>query len=346
MIIIIKEIEKILKSKNYSGYRANKNYIYGGENIQKLEKAWAKYFKVKHAIACNSATSGLWAAIAYYCSLNYTNINKNINYWYQAPEVIVSPYTMTCSTTLPLMFGLKPVFADIEKGYYCIDPESIKKKINHRTVGIIAVDLFGMPFSEEINKIAKDNTVFLIEDAAQAIGSTRNGKYAGTLGDIGVYSLNQHKHLSAGEGGIMVTDDDEIALGLRLLINHAEAVNNELNISKYQQFVGMNLRMTEITAIIALNELKNIDKRIKPFVENAKYFDIPIRKNCTSTYYKYASLNDKNPDPERFDMKQGYITPLYQMPLFRSLGYNQHECKICEEVQSIIHIASLKEEFK
>lgn len=327
-----KIIDEILKTGKFSGYRANSTYMYGGYQVQLLEKEWAKHFKVKHAIACNSATSGLWAALG--CLVkNNRSIFENI---------IVTPYSMTCSASLPLLFGKKVHFADIEPDYFCISPKSFKKVINANTTGIIVVDLFGMPYDPEIDKIAKDNGLWIIEDAAQAIGSKRNGKYCGTLGDIGVYSLNQHKHLSSGEGGIIVTDNDDLALKLRLLINHAEAINNELNNNSLNELVGMNLRMTEITAAIARYQLKNIDNLINPYVTGAKDFDISIRPGCASTYYKYATFNKVNPNHEKYDFKQGYITPLYKMPLFRNLGYRQNLCPICEKVEKNIFIGSLK----
>lgn len=334
-MIMNKDIEQIINSGEYSGYRANKNYMYGGKQIQALEKEWAKYFKVKHAIAVNSATSGLWCALAVYLQLNINE--RQFGRW---PEVIVTPYSMTCSASLPFLFGAKPEFCDIEKDYYCLDPKEIKKHINNHTKGIIVVDLFGMPYeADEINKIAKENGLWVIEDAAQAIGSTYKGKFAGTLGDIGVYSLNQHKHLSAGEGGVIVTNDSKIAFQLRMLLNHAEAISNETNNNIH--LVGMNLRMTEITAAIARQQLKNIEKLLKPWKEGAKDFDIPVREGCTSTYYKYAAEPVKN--KEKYNTKNGYIKPLYQMPYFRRIGYQQNICSVCEEVEKNIKISWLKD---
>lgn len=334
--MLINEIEKIIKSGKLSGYRANSRYLYGGEQAKLLESEWSSYFGAKHAICCNSATSGLWASLGCYLDIN-ANLKSS------RPEVIVTPYSMTCSASLPLLFGAKPVFADIEEDFYCLDPRDIERKITKNTVGIVVVDLFGMPYdADKINEIARANNLFVIEDAAQAIGSTYKGKYAGTLGDIGVYSLNQHKHLSCGEGGVIVTDNDELAMRLRLLINHAEAVNNELNRYEFTSMVGMNLRMTELTAIIARDQLKNIKKLIKPYVDGAKGLDIPVREKCTSTYYKYATMDPSKHDPEKFDMKQGYIKPLYKFPLFRTFGYRQNLCPVCDYIEQNIYIANLK----
>jgi dTDP-4-amino-4,6-dideoxygalactose transaminase len=137
-------VERVMKANVLSDYQGNwSDNFYGGTEIKALEKEWAEYFGVKHAIACNSATSGLWMA------LNSIGLK-------QGDEVIVSPYTMTCSASLPLLFGAKPVFADIEPDYFCIDPDDIIKKINDKTRAIIAVDIFGQPCNfDRINEIAK-----------------------------------------------------------------------------------------------------------------------------------------------------------------------------------------------
>ena len=251
---------------------------------------------------------------------------------------------MTCSASLPLLFGAKPVFADIEPDYYCLDPKSIASKVAYYTKAILVVDLFGMPYDvEAINAIAKKYNLYVIEDAAQAIGAKYKGKFAGTLGDIGVYSLNVHKHIQCGEGGIVVTDNDDLAMKVRLLMNHAEAVNNDLNEGRYMSLVGMNLRMTELSAAIAREQLKKMPEIIEKYQEYAKDFDIPLRADCTSAYYKFASMNmKKNPNKELYNLKDHYITPIYRMPLFRGLGYGQNLCPLCEEVESKIKLGWLK----
>src|SRR5574341_1205170 len=186
--------------------------FYGGPEVRAFEKEWAKYFNVKHAIAVNSATSGI------YCAMGATGVGPG-------DEVIVSPYTMTASSVAPLIYNAIPVFADIEEDYFCLSPESVEERITERTKAIIVVDIFGQPYdADKINAIAKKYDLFVIEDCAQAPGATYKGKYAGTLGDIGIFSLNYHKHIHTGEGGVAVTNNDELAEKIRLIRNHAEAV--------------------------------------------------------------------------------------------------------------------------
>ena len=370
-----------------SKYKGNwSEDFWGGEEIKALEKEWAKYFGVKHAIAVNSATSGLWAACnAIGLQQNFNKINEDVLYNAEIPfdyaegcyypdEVIVTPYSMTCSASIPLLFGAKPVFADIEEDYYCLDPKSVEERITEYTKAIIVVDLFGQPYdADAINEIAErkgeeyGHKIYVIEDAAQAPGAKYKGKFAGTLGDIGVFSLNVHKPIQCGEGGIIVTNDDELAIKLRLSINHAEAVTNDMARNRincdeeYNTLVGMNLRMTELSAAIAREQLKKLDGIVKQLQEDSKYFNVKIRSECEHAFYRYAykhieTNNITNlgllkacanlgiePNINTFNFKQHYITPLYQMPLFESLGYEQDLCPACEEVNENIMLAWHKE---
>jgi dTDP-4-amino-4,6-dideoxygalactose transaminase len=316
-------VARVMKNGRLSGYRGNwVKEFFGGEEIQALEQEWCNYFNVKHAIPCNSATSGLQIACG---AIGLA----------PRDEVIVSPYSMSCSATAPLVWNAIPVFADIERDYYCLDPESVESKITKRTKAILAVSIFGQPYSSEINRIAKKHNLMVIEDAAQAIGSHikaeiahqwYNGirkrtetelihyiKQAGTLGDIGVYSFNFGKHITCGEGGMIVTDNDELAMKCRLIMNHAEAVlsgrnqddvcfDKSLNIG-LNNMLGFNMRITELQAAIIREQLKKLDMLIKHRVNNVKYLedklaDIPafypalVRSNCTHTYYVHPFIWD------------------------------------------------------
>jgi dTDP-4-amino-4,6-dideoxygalactose transaminase len=361
-----KAINRVIENGRLSGYRGNWcEGFYGGQEIQTLEQAWAKQFGVKHAIACNSATSGLHIACG---AIDLT----------QGDEVIVSPYSMTCSATAPMIYGAVPIFADIEKDYYCIDPVEVEKKITSKTKAIIAVSIFGQPYDPKINEIAKKYNLIVIEDAAQAIGSEYierdfnnygNLEYnekiitpvstkkhcAGTLGDIGVYSFNYGKHLTCGEGGMIVTDDDELAFKCRLIMNHAEAVVNGMLDSvipykKYSHLVGFNMRMTELNAAIIQEQLKKLPDIVKQRRNNvdtliAEIQDIPaitpslIRPDCSHSHYvcsfewdSYKAdgiYRDRYIDAVKAELSPrtgrenedvqigcGYVKPLYLMPLF------------------------------
>ena len=323
----IESVSEIIKSQILSGYRGNYGAAFNGAaHVQKLEFEFASMMKVNHAIAVNSCTSGLQVACG---AIGLA----------PGDECIVSPWSMICSATAPLLYNAIPVFADIESEYYCLDPKSIKERITRQTKAIIVVSLFGIPYDHRlINRIAKQNNLFVIEDAAQAIGSyythenvitnpaSKAIQYAGTFGDLGVFSFTQGKHLTAGEGGMIVTNDDELAMRCKLIRNHADAVIHDMSPMNKIKFnscnlsnnmLGFNMRMTEIQAALLYNMITDEDKegkkqkrRLDEFVEmrrdNAEYLydgicsQIPairrgeVRDGCTHSYYCQSFHWDKD----------------------------------------------------
>ena len=260
-IDVVKQLmeKAALGEVNLSSFRGNWSQespgFYGGEWVQKLERKWEKYFNIKKAISVNSCTSALQIACG---AIGLA----------PGDEVIVTPWSMSCSATAPLLWNAIPIFADINPVTYCLDPDSIKEKITKKTKAIIVVDLFGQPADyDKIKEIANDYGLYIIEDAAQAIGSKYKDKYTGTLGDIGCFSFTQGKHLTAGEGGMIVTDNEVLALRCQMIRNHAEAVNNDMGSDRYNldfgfsphnNMLGFNMRMTEIQAAILYYQLDKL----------------------------------------------------------------------------------------
>ncbi len=313
--------------------------FYGGPQVQALEKEWAEHFNVKHAISVNSATSALYAAIG------AIGIEPG-------DEIIVSPYTMTASATAPLIYGAIPVFADIEEDYFCLSAKSVEKAITKRTKAIIVVDIFGQPYDVAgINSLAKKHNLHVIEDCAQAPNAKYGDKFAGTLGDIGIFSLNYHKHIHCGEGGILVTDNDELADKLKLIRNHAESVVEAKGYNSLVNMVGFNYRMTEIEASIARQQLKKLPNLIDQRLENVEYIaeelaKIPflevakVRDGCTHAFYIHVLKFNKDIagiDRNRFieavkaelmptELREtegvnigcGYVRPLYLQPIYQN----------------------------
>ncbi|PKL70351.1 MAG: DegT/DnrJ/EryC1/StrS family aminotransferase [Methanomicrobiales archaeon HGW-Methanomicrobiales-1] len=302
--------------------------FYGGPRVQKLEKEWADYFQVKYAVSVNSATSGLYAAVG------ASGIGPG-------DEVIVSPYTMSASATAALVYGAIPVFADIDPDIFCITPESIRERITPRTRAIIVVDIFGHPADmDEIMEIAEEHDLIVIEDAAQAPGATYHGRYAGTLGHMGVYSLNYHKTIQCGEGGVVVTNDEDLAERMRLIRNHAEVVVNHKEVKNLVNLIGFNFRMTEIEAAIASEQLKKLEKLLIPRIQAANYLtthlrEYPglktplIRKGVRHGYYVYPLRYDASVtgvsrenvtralNAEGIPFDSGYVQPLYLEPVYQ-----------------------------
>ncbi|MEA1920554.1 MAG: DegT/DnrJ/EryC1/StrS family aminotransferase, partial [Campylobacterota bacterium] len=297
---------RVLRSGKLSTYLGTwHDDFYGGTEVQALEREWEAYFDVKHAISVNSATSGLYAAVGALGIL-------------PGDEIIVSPYTMSASATAALIYGAIPVFADIEEAFYCLDIDDIERKITPKTKAIIVVDIFGgVHDNDALLALAKKHNLKIIEDSAQAPGVKYRNKYIGTLCDIGIYSLNYHKHIHSGEGGIIVTDDDKLAHKLRLIRNHAEAVlgakgltcavkNEEVGYKEELiNMVGFNYRMTEIEAAIAREQLKKLPALIAQRLENVAYLNrglsqipclkIPkVRENSQHAFYVHPLQFDEN----------------------------------------------------
>lgn len=319
--------------------------FYGGPEVQALEKEWAAHFGVKHALAVNSCTSGLYSAVG------AIGIEPG-------DEVIVSPYTMSASATAALIFNGIPVFADIEEHFFCLDPASVERNITSRTKAIIVVDIFGLPYdADALNAIAQKHGLRVIEDTAQAPGALYQGRPAGTLGDIGVYSLNYHKHIHCGEGGIVVTNDDALAERVRLIRNHAEAVVADKGVTDIDNMIGFNFRLPEMEAAIIRCQLQKLNGLVQTRQENCDYLahrlgQIPaiipprVREGCTHVYYVQPFLFDAQvagvsrnafiaavraelPPTELREgegalLSCGYVKPLYLQPLYqRKIAYGK-----------------------
>lgn len=260
--------------------------FYGGPKVQEFERAWEKYFAVNHAVTVNSNTSGLIAAVG------AIGVEPG-------DEVIVSPWTMTASATSILVWNAIPVFADIEEETFNLDPISVEKNITPYTKAIMVSDIFGHAADlEAIMAIARKYNLKVIEDCAQAPGAFYKGRYVGTIAHIGVFSLNYHKHIHTGEGGVCVTNEESLAERLQLIRNHAEAVVEGKGVSDLSNMIGFNFRMTEIEAAIGIEQLKKLKSLIAGKVAAAndlsagikqlKGLQTPvIKSDCTHVYYGY-----------------------------------------------------------
>ena len=263
--------------------------FYGGPKVREFEAACRDFFGVKHAITVNSWTSGLIAAVG------AIGVEPG-------DEVIVTPWTMCASATAILHWNAIPVFADIEPDTFCLDIKSVEANISPRTRAIMAVDIFGHSADmDAINELARKHVLKVICDTAQAPGALVNGKYAGTLADIGGYSLNYHKHIHTGEGGVLVTEDDELADRLMLIRNHAEAVVGDKGIENLNNMVGYNFRLGEIECAIGVEQLKKLKALVATRQRAAERLteglrDLPglrtpvVRNGCTHVYYIYPLI--------------------------------------------------------
>jgi perosamine synthetase len=302
----------------------------GGPMVKAFERAWSEHFQVPHSISVNSATSGLIAAVGA-CGIG------------PGDEVIVSPFTMSASASCVRVFGGTPVFADLQPDTFNLDPKSVEACITPQTRAIVVVHLAGQPADlDEILVLARRHGLRVIEDAAQAPGALYKGRYAGTIGDIGVFSLNCHKTIQTGEGGVCCTDDADLAQRLQLIRNHGEAVVEEMGLADgAEKILGFNFRMGEIEAAIGIEQLAKLDRLTTPRQEiaealNSRLSGLPglhvprLRADRSSAWYIHMLRIDeaiagvsrqrvvRALAAEGVECFEGYCRPLYLQPLYRA----------------------------
>lgn len=322
--------------------------FYGGPEVQAFEAEWAGAVKAKHAVSVNSATSGLYVAAG------AAGVGPG-------DEVIVSPYTMVASAVAPLIFNAVPVFADIDPKTYCLDPESIRARVTPRTKAIIVVHIFGLSADmDAIMEIAQEHDLIVIEDCAQSPFATYKGRPAGTLGHMGVFSFNYHKHIHTGEGGMITTNDDALAERCQLIRNHAEAVVAGKGVADLTNMVGFNFRMGELEAAVGRCQLARGPALIEERKRNVAYLEaalagfpgveMPTRQPAGDhVYYLHAIGYDEAATGVRLNLfvdavkaelpvtelregegpliRAGYVKPIYLMPMFQTMtGFGTVSC--------------------
>jgi len=242
---------RVVRSGVLSAYIGAPGELFmGGTEVRAFEARAAEYFGVKHALAVNSWTSGLIAEVG------AIGVEPG-------DEIITSPWTMSATAMAILHWNAIPVFADIDRETFNLDPESVRANITSRTKAIMAVDIFGQTADvAALRAIADEHGLKLLGDTAQAPGAMSDGSHTGTGYDIGGFSLNYHKHIHCGEGGILVTNDDALAERLALIRNHAESVIKPTDRKQLNNMIGYNFRMGEIEAAIASVQLDKLAGRV------------------------------------------------------------------------------------
>lgn len=245
----IEAVNKVIESGCLSKFlgSAGEDFL-GGPYVKNFEKECKRFFGVKHVVSVNSWTSGL------ICAIGAIGINPG-------DEVIVTPWSMCATATSILHWNAIPVFADIDRKTFNLDYISVEKNITEHTKAIVAADIFGQSCDiKNLSMIAKKYNLKLITDSAQAPASLADGQYTGTSADIGGFSLNYHKHIHTGEGGILVTNSDKYYERLTLIRNHAEAAVSNIKMKDISNMVGYNFRLGEIEAAIGISQLSKLQK--------------------------------------------------------------------------------------
>lgn len=242
---------RVIQSGNLSSFvGAPGENFYGGHEVLSFEKSFSQKFGVANAISVNSWTSGLWTIFG---SLDLE----------PGSEVLVSTWTMAATATVILHWGLIPVFVDIDPNTFNLDIEDAEKKITKKTRAIISPDIFGLSADcVKLQQLCEIHGLFLVSDSAQSpLAMDGAGNLTSSLCHIGGFSLNYHKHIHTGEGGVVVTQNDALAERVRMLRNHGEVAVGFGNSFHRQQrgILGMNLRMGEIEAAIGKVQLDKLD---------------------------------------------------------------------------------------
>lgn len=299
----------------------------GGYWVERLSEEWKTAFKVKHAIPCNSATSGLMAASA---AAGLDEKERGINF-------ITTPYSMSATTSCAKFIGAEPVYVDIETTRFGIDPGKLERSYRGSSA-VIVTNLFGHPsYLTQIRSWCDSKRIWMIEDNAQAPFAMEGGQYTGTIGHMGVFSLNVHKHIQCGEGGVIVTNDGDLADNLRNVINHGELAE--------EPSLGLNLRMTEPIAAIACAQLE----RAKPIVESRREIALALNdivkpitwikaheadEGCKHVYYLWTAIIPKTIRTKLVDELNSMGVPIRAgyAPLLNKLFRSSDKCPMAEHV--------------
>jgi len=319
-----------------------------GEKVSEFENAFAKYVGTKYAIAVNSCTSALHLALA---AINIQDGDK----------VIVPSLSFVATANCVLYQRGKPVFAEIDPTTYCLDPSDVQEKIDTKTKAIIPVHFAGHPADmKPLTELAENYNLKIIEDSAHAVGALYRGNKTGSLGDVGCFSFFSNKNMTTGEGGMITTNDDEIARKARLMKSHGMTKGHW---ERYQQAswmydviaLGFNFRMSEIQAALGISQLKKLDYMNDLRVRNAlkytsllknKYIVTPhVMKDVKHVFYVYVIRLTEEASMSREEviekLKQNNIyagvhyPPIHLFSFYRSqFGHREGELPVTEEVSN------------
>ena len=300
-------------------------HIAEGSKTKEFEEAFAKYTGAKHAIFVTNGT------IALHLALEALDIPPG-------SEILTTAFTFIASSNSAMFIGAIPKFIDIDPKSFDIDPNKIEAAITDKTKAIMPVHIFGMPSNmPKIMEIAKKHDLLVIEDAAQAHGGKINNKHVGTFGDIGCFSFYATKNMISGEGGMIITDNDELASKCRSIKNHGRAADS---FGGYAHFrIGYNFRAPDFVAAVALEQLKKLPMFLEKRTNNEKeYYETLIEysfqfqeipPNFTHANYicaPYLKTNKITPvdiiaklKTLNINSRTIYATPTYNQPAYKNI---------------------------
>lgn len=332
----IRAVTKVIKRGNYWTM---------GEEIQTLEEHIADFIGSKYGVSFNSGTSALHATLLAY----------DIKH---GDEVIVPSFTFIATANVVVHTGAKPVFADIERKSYALDPEDVTEKITRKTKAIIPVHYGGGPCKniKALKEIAEDHHLVLFEDAAESLGAKIHNRPVGSFGDAAMFSFCQNKVITAGEGGLVVTNSKRNAEKLRLIRSHGRVESNEGYFATTQELdyiqAGYNYRLPSINAALVLSQFRKFNTIIRMRRENASYYTKNISKikslrtpgESKGEHHVYQLYTIELPDKktrnhlqQRFT-KAGIMTKVYFEPIHlktfyvKEFNYKKNDLPLTEEI--------------
>ena len=305
----------------------------GGKYVQEFEKLVSTYVKSKFVTSTNSGTSALQAAL--YAS----DVKKG-------DEVLLPSFTFVATANAVISTGAKPVFVDIIKENFTMDPIDLQKKISKKSKVVIPVHLYGnIAHIDQILEITKKHRIRIIEDAAQSLGSTLKGKHSGTFGDFGCYSLYPAKVITAGEGGFIVTNNKKSFEKLKMIRNHGMVHGHDSKI------FGLNLRLPEISAAIAKIQMKKLSNFLRLRRKNAKILSellsnldilLPIEQKREKVNWYLYTIATKRRDKilKKLNAKGIGATVYYPIPIHKLPSF-KNKIKLPNTDWATSHVLSL-----
>lgn len=292
-----------------------------GPNIKKFEEQFATYTNRKHAIACSSGTAAL------HLSLMALGIKEG-------DEVLVPSYTFVASVNCILYVGATPVFIDADPETFCICPKDIEKKLSPKTKAIVSVDVFGHPAAhDELEALCEKHDLYLIDDSCEGIGAELNGQKVGKFGDVATFAFYPNKQVTTGEGGMIVTDCDDIARMCRTIMNQGRD-----SMSQWLEHVelGYNFRMSEVQAAIGVVQMDRLDEILKKRETVAEWYkkeleSAPgmklqvVKKNAKMSWFVFVVTLEDGLDRDEVIRDLGecgvpsraYFTPIHTQPYLK-----------------------------
>jgi len=327
----IRAVEEVLRTQ----------YLSLGPKLEEFEKVMANIANTRYAVAVNSGTSALHLIIR---SLGIKD----------SDEVITTPFSFIASSNAILFERAKPVFVDIRKDTYNIDYTQIENAITEKTRAILAVDVFGQPADwDELTKIARKHNLYLIEDSAEAIGSEYKGKPSGSFGDAAIFAFYPNKQLTTGEGGVIVTDNEEIAILSKSMRNQGRGEGNSW---LQHTRLGYNYRIADINCALGISQAKRLNEIVKRRNTAAELYNEKLKNmeeivtphispnvNRMSWFVYVVRLNKQFGKSERDRIiklladkgvqARNYFAPIHLQPFYREkFGYKEGDYPITDFV--------------